>query len=60
MALPIMNDLYGKTPPESGTFFRLQVNKRLGFSLVEEYKRVGKSAISVKGRKRANRRILWL
>ena len=37
--------LYGEAPPESGTFFRLQVYKRVGISQVEVYKRVGISAI---------------
>ena len=40
-------DLYGKAPPERGIFFRLQVNERGGISLVEEYKRGGKSVIWV-------------
>ena len=39
--------LYGKAPPERGTFFRLQVYERVGISLVEVYKRVGKSVIWV-------------
>ena len=39
------NGLYGKAPPERGTFFRLQVYKRVGISQVEVYKRVGKSVI---------------
>ena len=38
--------LYGEAPPERGTFFRLQVDKRVGISQVEIYKRVGKSVIS--------------
>ena len=29
--------LYGEVPPERGNFFRLQVCKRVGTSLVEEY-----------------------
>ena len=37
--------LYGEAPPERGTFFRLQVYKRVGISQVEVYKRVGKSVI---------------
>ena len=41
--------LYGEAPPEGGTFFRLQVYKRVdkkvGISQVEVYKRVGKSVI---------------
>ena len=39
------NGLYGEAPPERGTFFRLQVYKRVGISQVEVYKRVGKSVI---------------
>ena len=35
--------LYREAPPESGTFFRLQVYERVGLSLVEVHKRVGKS-----------------
>ena len=38
--------LYGEAPPERGTFFRLQVHKRVGISQVEVYKRVGKSVVS--------------
>ena len=34
--------LYGEVPPERGIFFRLQVYDRVGISLVEVYKRVGK------------------
>ena len=42
--LPIFyNGLYGKTPPERGIFFRLQVYEREGISLVEVNERVGKS-----------------
>ena len=37
--------LYGEAPPERGTFFRLQVYKRVGISQVEVNKRVGKSVI---------------
>ena len=37
--------LYGEAPPEWGTFFGLQVYKRVGISQVEVYKRVGKSVI---------------
>ena len=40
-------DLYGKAPPERDIFFRLQVYERGGISLVEEYKRGGKSVIWV-------------
>ena len=39
------NRLYGEAPPERGTFFTLQVYKRVGISQVEVYKRVGKSVI---------------
>ena len=39
------NGLCGEAPPERGTFFRLQVYKRVGISQVEVYKRVGKSVI---------------
>ena len=41
------NGPYGEAPPESGTFFRLQVYERVGISLVEVFKRVGKSVIWV-------------
>ena len=41
------NGLNGKAPPERGTFFRLQVYKRVGISQVEVFKRVGKSVILV-------------
>ena len=36
---------YGEAPPVRGTFFRLQVYKRVGISQAEVYKRVGKSVI---------------
>ena len=39
------NGLYWEAPPERGTFFRLQVYKRVGISQVEVYKREGKSVI---------------
>ena len=47
---------------ETGTFSRLQVYERVGISIVEVYERVEKSGSfrSVKGPKRANRRISWL
>ena len=61
--LPIMA-YTGGAPPERGTFFRLQVYKRVGISQAEVYKRVGKSAIYVFKRafieKFSNRRTLWL
>ena len=41
------NNLYGEAPPEVGTFFELQVNERVGISLVEVYERAEKSVISV-------------
>ena len=41
------NNLYGKAPPEMGTFFGLQVYERVGISLVEVYERVEKSVSSV-------------
>ena len=41
------NDLYGETPRERGTFFRLQVYKRVEISLAEIYGRLGKCVISV-------------
>ena len=31
------NGLYGEAPPERGTFFRLQVYKRVGISQVEVF-----------------------
>ena len=39
------NGLYGKAPPERGTFFTLQVSERVGILRVEVYERVGKSII---------------
>ena len=39
--------LYGEAPPESGTFFRLQINNSVRISLVEVYERRGKSVNSV-------------
>ena len=58
------NGLYGKAPPERGTFFKLQVYKRVGISQVEVYKRVGQSVIKVFKRALyhniSNRRPLWL
>ena len=52
------NFLYGEVPPKRGTFFRLQVYKRVGISLVEVFERVWKSVISLcKKRKRANRSV---
>ena len=37
--------LYGVGPPKRATFFRLQVYKRVGISLVEVYKRVGQFVV---------------
>ena len=34
--------LYREAPPERGTFFRLQVYKRVGISQVEVYKTEGR------------------
>ena len=45
------NGQYGEAPPESGTFLRLQVNERVGISLVEVYEKSGKSVISVCSKK---------
>ena len=39
------NGLYGEAPPERGTFFRLQVYKRVGISQAEVFDRVEKSVI---------------
>ena len=33
------NGLYGEAPPERGTFFMLQVYKRVGISQVDVYKK---------------------
>ena len=41
------NELHGEAPRERGTFFRLQVFKRVEISLAEVYERVGKYVISV-------------
>ena len=58
------NGLYREAPPERGTFFFLQVYKRVGISQVEVYKRVEKSIIYVFKRpfnyNISNRRPLWL
>ena len=43
-------DLYGEAPRERGTFFRLQVYKRVEISPAEVYERVGKCVISVSKR----------
>ena len=39
--------LYGEAPPERGNVLRLLVNERVGTTLAEVYKRVGKSVIWV-------------
>ena len=41
------NDLYGEAPRERGTFFRLQVYKRVEISLGEVYERVEKCVFLV-------------
>ena len=38
---------YGEAPPERGAIFRPQVYERVGISLLEVYKKVGKSVIWV-------------
>ena len=52
--------LYGKAPPERGIFFRPQVYERVGISLVEVYKRVGKSVILDVKITEGNRCFFWL
>ena len=56
------NGLYGEAPLETGTFFRLQVYKRVGVPQVEG--RLGKSVIYIFNRafnySISNRRPLWL
>ena len=42
-----LNGLYGEAPPERGTFFRLEVYKRVGISRAEVEKRAGKTDIWV-------------
>ena len=55
------NGLYGAAPPETRTFFSLQVYERVGISLTEVSERVRKSVfLSLIGPKRANRHILWI
>ena len=39
------NGLYGEAPPERGTFFRLEVYKRVRISRAEVQKRAGKTDI---------------
>ena len=39
-----------EAPPDLGIFLRLQVYERIGISLAEVYKRVGKSVIWVRER----------
>lgn len=51
------NGPYGEALLEKSTFFRPEVYKRVGVSLVEVYGRVGKSMWSAKGSNRANRDI---
>ena len=55
------NGLYGESPPEMGTVFRLQLDERVAISLVELYESVGKSVIWVgKKAQKGKRCILWL
>ena len=53
------NGLYGEAPPERGTFFRLQVYKRVAISQVEVYIRVGKFNRAF-NYNISNRRPVWL
>ena len=39
------NGLYREAPLKRGTYMRLQVNERVGISLVEVYEREGKSVV---------------
>ena len=39
------NSLYGEAPPDRGTFFRVQVCKRVEISQVKVYNMVGNSVI---------------
>ena len=39
------NGLYGEAPPERGTFFRLEVYKRVGISGDEVYEMAGKTLL---------------
>ena len=41
------NGLYGKAPPEKGTFFSFSYMEGVGISFVEVYKRVAKSVFFV-------------
>ena len=41
------NEIYGESPPERGTFFRLEVYTRVRISRVEVQKRVRKTDILV-------------
>ena len=41
----LYNGLYGEAPPERGTFFRLEVYKRVRISEVDVWKRDGKTVI---------------
>ena len=38
--------LYGEAPPGRGIFFTLKVYERVGISLAEVYKRVGKKSVT--------------
>ena len=39
------NGIYREAPKKRGTFLKLQVNERVGISLVEVYEREGKSVV---------------
>ena len=52
--IPGVPHLYGEAPRERGTFFRLQVYKRIEISLAEVYERVGKCIISVSKKTQKN------
>ena len=52
-----LDGLYRESPPNKGTFFRLQVNERVGISLDEVQCMLFWLEIRPK---RANRCILWL
>ena len=43
------NGLYGKAPPEKGTFFSFSYIEGVGIYFVEVYKRVGKSVFFCSG-----------
>ena len=53
------NGLYGEAPPKRGTFFMLQVYKRVGISQVEICKRVEKSVIEAIFKRAFNCNIIY-